>query len=61
MPFGKYKDFAECIRDQMKNHKYSKEQAGGVCGLIEKRHKQKHKLSDDVDSVLELLDELERC
>ena len=44
MPMGKYPDFASCIRDQMKKG-YSKEQAGGVCGLIEKRHKAKHDLA----------------
>jgi len=40
MPFGKYKDFAECVSAQMKKG-YKKEQAGGICGLIEKRHKEK--------------------
>lgn len=41
MPFGKYKNFKECVKEQMKKG-YNEKQAGGICGLIEKRSKEKH-------------------
>lgn len=42
MPFGKYKNFEECVQDQMSKG-YTRYEAGGICGLIEKRHKEKAK------------------
>ena len=40
MPLGKYKTWGECITAQMKKG-YKKKQSEGICGLIEKRHKEK--------------------
>lgn len=40
MPFGGYETFDDCVKAQMKKG-YNKKQAGGICGLIEKRHKEK--------------------
>ena len=41
MPFSKYKDFKDCVKDQMKKG-YSEKAAGGICYTIEKRWKEKH-------------------
>jgi len=43
MPLGKYKTWNDCIKAQLKKG-YSKKQANGICGLIEKRHKEKYGL-----------------
>lgn len=40
MPIGKYKTWGECISAQKKKG-YNDKQAKGICGLIEKRHKEK--------------------
>ena len=58
MPFGKYKDFEACIKDQMKGGKYTREQAGGICGMIEKKHKAKHEMSETINELTEELDKI---
>lgn len=43
MPFAGFKNFQECLTHvKKKNPNYTDEQAGGVCGVIEKRWKVKH-------------------
>lgn len=49
-PFGGYETWEECIADIMKqNPDYTKKQAEGTCGLIEKRSKAKK------DTIIEML------
>lgn len=43
MPLGKYKNWDACIKGQLVKG-YNKKQAEGICGLIEKRHKEKYGL-----------------
>jgi len=57
MPMGKYPNFASCIKDQMKKG-YNKKQASGICGLIEKRHKEKHELAQ-INNILSDFEEIE--
>lgn len=43
VPLGRFKNWNECITAQLKKG-YNKKQAEGICGLIEKRTKEKYGL-----------------
>ena len=60
MPMGGFKDFAECIAFQKKKG-YSEQAAGGICGLIEKRHKAKQEKMNEADDFLDFLDEFDNA
>jgi len=51
MPFGGFKDFAECMKFQKKKG-YSEEAAGGICGMIEKRHKAKQEREATLEEMI---------
>jgi len=67
-PFGKWETFEECVKEIMKeNPDYTREQAEGTCGKIEKRSKEKkdmfktvlENIRDEIDTVLSQFEDVE--
>ena len=67
-PFGKWETFEECVKEIMReNPDYTREQAEGTCGKIEKRSKEKkdmfrevlENMKNEIDAVLSKFDDIE--
>lgn len=56
MPFAGYPDFQSCLNDQMRKNKGKKgftiDNARRICGFLQKRSEQKHKMKEEVDVVV---------